>query len=292
MAVLSKGALFPESVEAKIFSLVKGHSSLAKLSGQEALPFVGKDIFTFNFDKDISIVGENGEKPAGDGVADVVKMTPVKVVYQMRVSDEFMYASEEYKMNVLEAFADGYAKKLGAGLDKMAMHGIDPATGIASGIIGNNCFDKKVTTNTVSYTDADVDIDSAVAQVEASEYVANGVVIAPSVRSDLATKRGTDGQRLYPDFAFGATPANLGSMNLDVNATVSANSSTDKAIVGDFQTAFRWGIAKQLPLEVIEYGDPDNTGKDLKGSNQVLLRSESFIGWAIMDEKAFSIVGA
>lgn len=291
MSALTKGVLFPEKVESKIFNLVKGHSSLAKMTGSEALPFVGKDIFTFNFDKDISIVGENAEKPAGDGTANVVKMQPVKVVYQMRVSDEFMYAAEESRLNTLEAFADGFAKKLGAGLDKMAMHGVDPATGTTSSIIGNNCFDKKVTTNTVTYADADTDIDSAVAQVESYEYEVNGVIIAPAVRADLAGKRGTGGQRLYPEFAFGATPNTLGAMKLDTNATVSANSSTDKAIVGDF-SAFKWGIAKQLPLEVIEYGDPDNTGKDLKGSNQVLLRSEAYIGWAIMDEKAFSIVGA
>lgn len=292
MAALTKGVLFPETVESKIFSLVKGHSSLAKMAGAEPLPFVGKDIFTFNFDSDIAIVGENGEKPAQDGTSAVIKMQPVKVVYQMRVSDEYKYASEEYKLDVLSAFADGFANKLGSGLDKMAIHGIDPKTGATSSIIGNNCFDKKVTTNTVTYTDADTDIDSAVAQVEAYEYVANGVVIAPSVRSDLANKRGTDGQRLYPEFAFGATPATLGAMKLDTNATVSTNGSQDKAIVGDFENNFKWGIAKQLPLEVIEYGDPDNTGKDLKGNNQILLRSEAYIGWAIMDEKAFSVVGA
>lgn len=291
MSALAKGTMFPETVESQIFNLVKGHSSLAKLSGQEALTFVGKDIFTFNFSNDIAIVGENEKKPVGDGVVAPVKMQPIKVVYQMRVSDEFMYEADEYKLNVLNAFADGFARKLGAGLDKMAIHGVDPKTGTESTIIGNNCFDKKVTTNTVTYSDPDVDIDSAVAQVEAYEYAVNGVVIAPAVRAALAEKRGgSEGTRLYPEFAFGATPATLGAMKLDTNATLSSNSSTDKAIVGDFANCFRWGIAKQLPMDIIEYGDPDNTGVDLKGSNQICLRSEAYIGWAIMDEKAFSLV--
>jgi len=294
MSALAKGTLFPSTLESEIFSKVKGHSTLAKLSAQEALPFVGKDVFTFNFDSDLAIVGENAEKPAGDATVSAVKMQPIKVVYQMRTSDEFLYASEEYKINILSAFADGFAKKLGAGLDKMAMHGINPAsTSARSTVIGTNNFDDKVTTNVVTYTTADTDIDAAVAQVEASEYAVNGIAISPTMRGAIAALTAND-QRKYPEFAFGMIPANLGSMALDSNATVSAQYTgatyTDYAIVGDFQNAFRWGIAKELPLETIQYGDPDNTGVDLKGSNQICLRSEAYIGWAIMDADAFSII--
>ena len=289
MAVISKGTNFPVQLERELFSLVKGHSSLAKLSKSEALPFVGKDIFTFNFSNDISIVGENNAKPVGDGVVEPVRMAPVKVVYQMRVSDEFMYASEEYQMNILGQFADGFAKKLGSGLDKMAMHGIDPKSGQASSIIGNNCFDKKVTSNVVTYdpTTPDENIDDAVALVEAGEYTANGIALAPAMRGALAKEKDTTGARMYPEFAFGATPDTLGSMTLDTNATVDV--ADDKAIVGDFENAFRWGIAKELPIETIEFGDPDGQG-DLKKNNQIVIRSEAFIGWAIMDANAFAIV--
>ena len=289
MAVISKGTNFPVQLERELFSLVKGHSTLAKLSNAEALPFVGKDIFTFNYSNEISIVGENAQKPAGDGVVAPVRMAPVKVVYQMRVSDEFMYASEEYQMNVLASFADGFAKKLGRGLDVMAMHGVDPKSGSTSSIIGNNCFDKTVTANVVSYDGTDKNIDDACALVEAGEYESNGIALSPVMRGALADARGTNGERLYPEFAFGATPETLGSMALDTNSTVNANSNKDRAIVGDFANCFRWGIAKELPLETIEFGDPDGQG-DLKRNNQIVLRSEAFIGWAIMDESAFAIV--
>lgn len=289
MAVINKGTTFPVQLENELFSLVKGHSSLAKLSNAEALPFVGKDIFTFNFSNEISIVGESATKPAGDGVVAPVRMAPIKVVYQMRVSDEFMYASEEYRLNILSAFTDGFAKKLGRGLDVMAMHGVDPKSGSASGIIGNNCFDQKVTANVVSYDGTDKNIDDACALVEAGEYESNGIALSPTMRGALADARGTNGERLYPEFAFGATPETLGSMTLDTNSTVSANNNKDRAIVGDFDNCFKWGIAKELPLETIEYGDPDGQG-DLKQSNQIVLRSEAFIGWAIMDASAFAIV--
>lgn len=291
MSAITKGSLFPKQVEKEIFSLVKGHSSLAKLSTQEPLPFVGKDIFTFNFNSDVAIVGEGGAKPVGDGTVATVAMQPVKVVYGMRVSNEFMYASEEYQLNILMSFADAFSKKLGAGLDKMAMHGIDPATKTASSVIGDNCFDKKVTGNVVTYAaaSADTNIDAAIAMVEANEYTCNGIAISPTMRGALAALT-ADGARKYPEFAFGGCPETLGAMRMDSNAAVSA-AGVDHAIVGDFAECFRWGIAKELPLEVIEFGDPDGAG-DLKRYNQVYLRSEAFIGWAIMNSDAFAIVNA
>ena len=66
------------------------------------------------------------------------------------------------------------------------------------------------------------------------------------------------------------------------------NNATERAIVGDFKNAFKWGYAKQIPLEVIQYGDPDQTGKDLKAYNQVCLRAETYIGWGILDAAAFA----
>lgn len=297
MSALAKSTIFPAQLESEIFSKVKGHSSLAKVSAQEAIPFVGKDIFTFNFASDLAIVGENAEKPAGDATVTPVQIRPIKVVYQMRTSDEFMYASDEYKLNILSAFADGFAKKLGSGLDKMALHAINPAsTSAKSTIISTNNYDD-VVTQTVNYVanSADTNIDSAVAMVAGNEYVANGCIISPTMQSAISALS-ANGARKYPDFAFGATPAKLGNMVLDTNATVSATytgaTDTDHAIVGDFQNAFRWGIAKELPLETIEYGDPDNTGVDLKGSNQICLRSEAYIGWAILDANAFARVKA
>ena len=41
---------------------------------------------------------------------------------------------------------------------------------------------------------------------------------------------------------------------------------------------------------VIEYGNPDGGSYDLKQANQVLLRSEAWIGWGILDANAFCLV--
>ena len=48
------------------------------------------------------------------------------------------------------------------------------------------------------------------------------------------------------------------------------------------------GLCCQHAAEVIEYGNPDGGSYDLKQANQVLLRTEAYIGWGILDPKAFA----
>ena len=95
---------------------------------------------------------------------------------------------------------------------------------------------------------------------------------------------------MFPELGWGASVGQLNGLPVDTNSTVSFNSGADRAIVGNFADFFKWGFAKEIPLEVIEYGDPDNSGYDLKGQNQVYLRGEAYIGWGIIDPTAFAIV--
>ena len=291
MSALSMGSLFPRELAREMFSKVKGHSSLAKMSAEEPIPFVGKDVFTFNFSSDISIVGENGAKPAGDAAVDAVTIKPLKVVYQARVSDEFMRASEEKQLDTLVKFSEGFAKKVGAGLDKMAIHGVDPATGnLAAGTIGNNYFDYVCASTAITYNGStpDANLESAIAVLEANEYSPSGIILAPVMRSALGSMKSSDAF-LYPGFQFGGI-ADLGGVPVDANITVgSASGSNDRALVGDFD-AFKWGFAEEIPLEIIEYGNPDGGSYDLKQANQILLRAEAYIGWGILDANAFCLV--
>lgn len=292
MSALSMGSLFPKELVTEMFSKVKGHSSLAKMAGQEAIPFVGKDYFVFSFDNDISIVGENAAKPAGDATVTSVTIKPIKVVYQSRVSDEFVNAAEETKLRYLKEFADGFSKKIGAGLDKMAIHGVDPRTGnLASSTIGNNYFDYVCAGTAITYdgTTPDANLESAIGVLESNEYSPNGIAMAPLMRSALGGMTNSANGFKYPGFQFG-NYTDLGGIKVDSNITIgSASGSNDRALVGDF-SAFRWGFAKEIPLEVIEYGNPDGGTYDLKQANQVLLRSEAWIGWGILDADAFCLV--
>ena len=47
-----------------------------------------------------------------------------------------------------------------------------------------------------------------------------------------------------------------------------------------------------IEYEVIQYGDPDNSGVDLAGKNQIYLRAEAYIGWGILAPAFFAKVQA
>lgn len=293
-ATLTRGNLFPSNVESAIFNTARMHSSIAKLSGQTPVPFNGSDIFTFGLDNHAAIVGEANAKPNTGATVGKVKVKPVKIVLQFRTSDEFMTASEEYQLGVLEAFQEAASREVAYALDVMAMHGVDPKTGQpASSTIGDNHLDAKVTNKVVyNETKPDVNIDDAVALVETAEYDVTGLAMAPTLRGAIAALRTNSGGRVYPEFAWGGCPDKLGAMTVDSNKTVSANSNKDRAIVGDFDAAFKWGFAKGLTYDIIEYGDPDGQGTDLKANNEICLRAEAYIGWGILDPNAFARIEA
>lgn len=294
--------LYDPKLVSDLITKVKGKSTLAVLGQQIPVAFTGNKEFTFSMDSDIDIVAEGGAKSHGGITMSPIVINPIKFEYGARVSDEFVYASEEEKINYLEAFNDGFAKKLAEGLDMAAMHGINPRTKVISSLVSAKSFDTLVT-NTVAYlgssSKADENIESAIALVEAAGGDVTGIAISPTVRAALAARTTTAGEKLYPDFAFGGQPNSLSGNPLSINKTISqgvkATAEADAAvkdqmIIGDFANMFRWGYAKDVSFEVIEYGDPDNSGHDLKGYNQVYLRGEAYLGWAIFDVSSFARV--
>lgn len=302
-SILSKGTgLFPEELIKDMVSLVKGKSAIANLCDQTPIAFNGNKEFTFDMDSEIDIVAENGAKSNGGATIGARTIVPFKVEYGTRVSDEFMEENDEYQLNILQAFTEGFAKKLARGLDIMAFHGLNPRSASASSIIGTNCFDLATTDGSTLITriysasgvDANDQMESAIAAVQGNEWDVNGVAMAPAFRSALAALTlGSDNlQPRFPELAWGSAPGTIKGLPVQVNSTVAFNSSTDLAVVGDFQNGFKWGYAKNIPLKVIEFGNPDNdaTLGDLQGHNQVYLRAEAFIGFSILVPAAFAII--
>lgn len=286
----------PESLVTDIFTKVKGHSAIANLSGQRPLPFNGEKEFVFSMPGEASIVAEGGAKPQSEATFTPVVIRPLKFVYQARVSDEFIKSADEARMNYLQTFADGFAAKIARGLDIAAMHGLDPKTLTAVASLAANCFDG-VVTNTVTYAAATADdnLDAAVRAVVALDGAVNGLAISPAFGAAMAQIK-VQGVTQYPEFRFGGAPEYFAGYRLDMNSTLTVKAAgetaTDHAIIGDFENAFRWGYAENMPLEVIEYGDPDGAGRDLKRYNEVCLRAEAYIGWGILDKDAFALIRA
>lgn len=284
----TKGSLFDQTLVTDLITKVRGKSSLAALCAQTPIPFNGLKEFVFSMDNDIDIVAEGGKKTEGGITLEPVSIVPIKFEYGARVSDEFLYAAEEAQLDILTAFNDGFAKKVAKGLDLAAMHGINPRTKTASTVVGTNHFDSKVTQK-VTYAEAtpDDNLEAAIALADGSEWEVNGLALSKTFGSAMAKVK-ANGIKQYPEFSFGASPKTFNGMACDVNSTVSGATVKDHAIVGDFQNGFKWGYSKEIPMEIIQYGDPDNSGKDLKGYNQVYIRAEIYLGWAILIPEAFS----
>lgn len=296
---LSKGDLFPEELLPELINRVQGASSIAALCGARPIPFNGLKQFVFNMESEISIVAESGKKPAAAMTMTPITVTPIKVVYQSRVTDEFMYGSRELRIDILSNFIEGQGRKMAKGLDLMAFHGVDPASGNISASIPSY-FDHDVTnvvqalSNNSTY---DQNVEDAISMIQAAYYNPTGIAMSSDFRRGLANMTLQSGERVYPALAWGASQSSMNNVRTDVNNTVSAfpvtsngSTYTDMAIVGDFQSAFRWGYSLNNRFEVIEFGDPDGSGYDLKAYNQIMLRAEAYLGFAVLDKAAFAII--
>lgn len=293
MPVTSRGTLFPAEISGEVIDKVKGKSSLAKLSASTPIPFNGVDLFTFDFDNEASFVGENEAKVPGGTTVGVKHVRPYKVEYSARYSDEFMSASEEYRLDVLRRHSEGFSKKLARALDIGAFHGVNPRSRTASTVIGDNNFVHDVSQTVTATTDPSQDVESAIALVQANELDVTGMAMSPAFRTALAQLQNPQtAEPRFPELGWGAQPGSIKGLPVDTNSTVSFNNAAVKAIIGDFQSFFRWGFAKDMFMRIFDTGNPDNdaTAGDLAGHNQILIRTEAYIGWGILMPEAFAII--
>lgn len=293
---MKAGTLFKPELVKELISKVQGRSVLAKLSSQTPIPFNGVEQFIFNLEGNAQIVGEGEQKQAGKAKITSKVIKPLKFVYQARITDEFKYASEEKQMSFLSAYMDGFAKKIAEAFDLAALHGLEPKTMTDASFRGTNSFDGLITGNIVNYTEEHIDdnIDAAVQTIVAKGGEVTGIALSPTAGQALAKVK-VNGVVQYPEFRFGQNPDSFYGMKSDINKNLTVTggtAETDHAIVGDFQNRFKWGYAENIPMEIIEFGDPDGAGRDLKAYNEICLRAEAFIGWGILDEEAFARVKA
>ena len=300
--------LFPPQLMAETIQAVRGKSSLAKLSGTMPVAFNGQSEFVFNLDSEVDFVAENGAKSNGGATLSTITTKPVKMEYGVRVSEEFVHGSAEVRLPYLRMFAEGLQKKLARGLDIGALHGVNPRSGAtATATVGDMHFNNLVTNSvTVTMPSSHVNgasaatdaVEAAIALVQGGNHEPSGIIMAPSFRSALSQETFADGHPRYVTLALGGQPDSFGGMEMDSNNTVSftAGSMTNRnqAYVGNFREYFRWGYAKNVEIRVIPYGNPDNDANagDLAGHNQVYLRGEAYIGWAILVPGAFARIVA
>lgn len=269
---------------------------LSKLAPQDPEIKVGStDHFTFTATPKAELVGEGANKASADGTPSKVTVKTYKVQITYRYSDELMYADEDYQAGVVEGLVGNIATALSRALDLLAIHGINPATGVVSASVANYFTKAGNGVSIVTATaDASADIESAAEDLQTAGYVATGIAFDPAFAGSLARTKDENLRPLYPELGLGFNfdvfqgLAAASSDTVSGRRELAAEDVTVKAIMGDFN-AFKWGVAREVPLEMIEYGDPDGAG-DLKRTNEIAIRAESVLGFAIFDGPAFSVI--
>lgn len=299
MAVMNLQTLsgvLPSQTLDSIISKTKTGSVGAALSAPEPMKF--GDVKFINFDQAAvaEFVEESGPKSSQTLAPSVATAVPHKAVVTFRTSDEFLWADEDYQLGILNQFSVKAADALARALDLGAIYRINPKTGneISSWTNYLNATASRVQLG----DDPELAIEAAVGLVLASGYNPNGIALAPAFGHALATARYADGRKKFPELGYGNSVTSFEGLSAAVSSTVQGKprdeDTTDnnvKAIVGNWSRGFRWGIQKDIPFEVIPFGDPDNTGRDLKGHNEVALRSEVVYAWHVKDD-AFAVVEA
>lgn len=295
--VVSMGTYFTPEVKKGLINRVKGESLIAQLSGQEGIPFLGEKEYVFNMTDEVDLVAENGKKSRAGIEITPRTIAPLKIEYGFRTSMEFMTASEEYRFNIIGNFVEGFAKKAARGLDIMAFHGVNPRSGSTSTLIGDNYFEDtgvEVVNQTVG--DPNEQVQSAISKIQANGYDVDGIALSPTYRAELAELKWADGHPMFPELNWGKMSGTLNGINAACGNTVSFGQPKEegdpitRAIVGDWSEAFKWGYSLNIPAQIIKYGDPDNSGMDLQGYNQIYIRAELFLGWGILDKGAFVVI--
>lgn len=271
---------------------------LAKLAVLDPQLKVGStDHFTFTATPKGELVGEGDSKSSSDGAPTkkTAKTYTVQVTY--RFSNQLMWADEDYQTGVIDGLVANVATALSRALDLIAIHGINPKTGNAAASVIDYFTKSGNGVSIVTATgNAQADIESAAEDLQTAGYMATGIAFDPAFAGQLARTKDENGQKVYPELGLGFNVNNFEGLVAASSDTVSgrqelaAEDVLVKAIMGDFN-AFQWGIAREIGLELIEYGDPDGNG-DLKRTNEVAIRAESVLGYVIFDGAAFSLIKA
>ena len=294
MATLSTSALsLPNQILDPWLGKVQGDSVIAALSGQIPMKFGAGQAMTFNIGE-AEYVGEGANKGGSTVTPSTQTVTPFKFHKTVRMTEEVKWADEDDRVQVVDEILAQIQPALSLALDFGVIHGINPTGGTAVAAMNQKLVSATNQVERVATDKPYANLDAADALVLANSYVPSGVALDPALAAKFSALRGTNSeQRLYPNFRLTTQPSELDAHTASVSRTVqalgvAATASNLLGVVGDF-SAIRWGIQRQIGLELIEYGDPDGGG-DLKRNNQIAFRAEVVYGWGIADLNAFSLI--
>lgn len=294
VALTTSDVFLPTQIVDGIVEKSKTGSTIAALSNQEPMRFGDVNIVTFDDDLTAEFVEEGAAKSADDAKPSSVVAVPHKAVVNFRTSDEFKIADEDYQLGILDKFEEKCSRALARGLDLGAYYRINPRTG--NPVTGWTNYLNATTNRVEKGANADLDIEAAAGLVIGDGYSPTGVALDPAYAWTLSTARYADGRKKYPELGLGIDVSSFEGLRASVSSTVSgkpkdgdAADNKVRAILGNFEQGIRWGVQRTFPFRMLEYGDPDNTGRDLAGHNEILFRAEVIFAWYVFVDQ-FAVI--
>ena len=244
----------------------------------------------FNGAAEADVTAEGQTKSSYEQDLNYVSGKTFKVQTTTRVTSELKWADEDNRFQIIQSIQADQAEAIGRALDYVVYHAINPKTG--EPLTG---FDA-LTARAMQVTAGDDDItnvDNLADQLNET-YDINGIAISRTWASRLRKIRvPATGMRYYPEIPLNLQVGTLDGIKAATSATVNgAKAKTPThvlAIMGDF-SLIKWGMVRDITSEIIPYGDPDQTGVDLKAHNQIAYRTEAMFSYAVIEPKAFAVL--
>lgn len=280
----------PVSVATEITKKAKDTSTIAALSPAEPQLFLDKDYMVFNGSSEAEVVAEGAQKSSYDETLTPVVGKRFKVQTTTRVTSELKWADEDNQLEIIQNIQADQAKALGRVLDYVIYHAFNPKP--KTTLDGFTALSTSAVEVTASGDDVE-DID-ALAEAVSDEYDINGIAMSKTWAARLRKLRvPATGMRLYPEIPISLQVGNLDGIPAATSGTVNGRLITPDtkvlAFLGDF-SLIKWGMVRDIWSEIIAYGDPDQTGKDLKAYNQIAYRTEAVYSYAVLDPRGIAVL--
>ena len=291
MALDTTKVKLPASVVTEISGKVKDTSTIAALSPARPKIFNDENYMVFNSTSEGEVVAEGAKKGSYENDIDIIVGKRFKVVTTTRVSNELQWADEDNQLEIINAIQEDQTAAIGRVLDYVVYHGFNPKPKQALSGFTGLVSDSSV--NTVTATDdPSADIDNMVDAL--IDYGISGIALSRLFASALRKLRvPATGMRLYPEIPLNLNVGDLDGIPAATSNTVNGRLITPdtgvRSIMGDFNM-IKWGMVRDMWSEVIEYGDPDGTGNDLKAYNQIAFRTEAVMSYAVLEPAAFAVL--
>lgn len=291
MAMDTTKIQLPAEVTRAIINKVGNTSTIAALSPSTPQLFLNEDYMVFNGAAEAEVVAEGQTKSSYEQTASYITGKKFKVQCTTRVTEELKWADEDNRLEIISSIQEDQTKAIARALDYVIYHAINPKSG--TNLSGYDAL----TANAVAVTDSGDDIANVDALADAvNEYEINGVALSRTWASRLRKLRvPATGMRFYPEIPINLAAGTLDGIPAATSTTVDGVKATTPTkvlgIMGDY-SLIKWGMIRDIWAEVIQYGDPDQTGVDLKAHNQIAYRTEAMFSYAVLDPNAFAVLKA